>query len=38
MLPCGTEEGVPVIAPEGFLEHAVSDVRDPDTGFPVVTP
>ncbi|MER5385655.1 alkyl sulfatase dimerization domain-containing protein [Streptomyces sp. NPDC002688] len=25
VLPRGTEEGVPVIAPEGFLEHAVSE-------------
>lgn len=25
VLPHGTEEGVPVIAPEGFLEHAVSE-------------
>ncbi|WP_392957702.1 alkyl/aryl-sulfatase [Streptomyces sp. LN245] len=25
VLPHGTEEGVPIIAPEGFLEHAVSE-------------
>ncbi|MEU3270507.1 alkyl sulfatase dimerization domain-containing protein [Saccharomonospora sp. NPDC006951] len=25
VLPQGTEDGVPVIAPEGFLEHAVSE-------------
>ncbi|MFE4636246.1 alkyl/aryl-sulfatase [Streptomyces sp. NPDC056773] len=25
VLPDGTEEGVPVLAPEGFLEHAVSE-------------
>lgn len=25
VLPRGTEEGVPILAPEGFLEHAVSE-------------
>ncbi|MFF8805830.1 alkyl/aryl-sulfatase [Streptomyces omiyaensis] len=25
VLPHGTEEGVPILAPEGFLEHAVSE-------------
>ncbi|WP_331772553.1 MBL fold metallo-hydrolase (plasmid) [Embleya sp. NBC_00888] len=25
ILPHGTEEGVPILAPEGFLEHAVSE-------------
>lgn len=25
VLPGGTEEGVPILAPEGFLEHAVSE-------------